>query len=363
MILSLTLLTLLALSWFMTRGRDRVNTTHRLLIVQLVLVASLLAWSQEWILLALWLFLCGNTLWRPSPLHHMAKLQIVGLLMLGLVILAPFITHDVTPFVLMGFVALGLILVGLWAWTTYHIQPNHRDMGLTIAYGSAAILAPMQSWYWLLVLPVLMLPWLWRRSLNLQAFGWIAAMGLMALGFVWPIAAGGIAVAGFAAASSSLWPCRVHDRGPDHGRIRYWCILLHVWWSHPWKARALGVGWESAKLWGDRISQAEKQNGKGSTQFFTHPHNEYVHVLFEHGLVGLCALLAFIGWLGWSAAQSDPLLLIPGIGLCAMAFTTFPWTLPYEIGQQDKQGKITYTPFGCMGMVMVTWLFVLLCRA
>jgi O-antigen ligase len=356
---SATLLVILFLAWFMPKGRDRANTMHRLLIAQLVLIASLLAWSQAWPFLALWLFLGANTLWRPNPLHHLAKLQIIGLLMLGLVVLAPFVTPDVIPVVLMGFVALGLALVGLWAFTSYHVQPNHRDMGLAVACGCAVSLGPLHAWAWLIVLPVLAAPWIARRVWTNQSCGWLLAMGLMALGLVWPMVAGLLAVGLLVLAAESLWAHRVHRTGPDHGRLHYWCLLWQVWWAHPWKARLLGLGWESAKLWGDRINQAETKRGH-VTEFFSNPHNEYLAVLFEQGIVGLAALLAFLGWLAWTASQTHPLLLIPGIGLCAMACTTFPWTFPFEIAQQDKKGIITYTPLGCMGMVVVTWLILLL---
>ena len=71
----------------------------------------------------------------------------------------------------------------------------------------------------------------------------------------------------------------------------------------------------------------------------THPHNEFVHIGFEQGVVGLTALCAYLATGLWTASQGTPqtqAVAFVGWVLCAAAFLQWPWTQFHEVAFQSK---------------------------
>lgn len=352
---------LLLVAWFARPGWDRAAQMQRYLLVPLVLTAGLMLWAHDWTLLAGWLVLSVNALRKPWPIQHLAKVQTLGLLYAGWIVLDPEVDHQFTVLALGLLVSLGLGLVGLWAWTDWPINQNHREMALVTAMACTISLGFLWSWWGGLVVPFLALPLARRRTVQAQPILWLGVVGLTVLGLFLPwlaVLLGGVVVIEL---RRRCWGWRIMRNAPDHNRLRMWCILLILWKAHGWRVWLGGLGWESWKQIADQFNQLEQQKRTEpipSHELLTHPHNEYVWMLFEHGALGLAALLAVLLNLGWHA---EPALLVPGVALCAMAATSFPWTLPYEVAHAGKQ-HITYEAFGSMGMVVVSWLIGLLLR-
>ena len=349
MILTCSVLALFIVAWFNGPGLDRSPAMHRYLSLIMVGIGAVMTIQQDWWLLALWAYCCANALRFPWPMNQIVKLSTAGVLFLLVVTFRQHLTVDLIPFVLLCLVSVALAQGVLYfAHRRWSGNTNHTDMLMVMGFASALALGVMQHWSWFAFSALFLIPFAARPG---QAYLWslasIVGLSLLYLPFV----ALGAIVGAVAYIPTFAYGWRLSARHLDHGRIRAWFVLLSIWWSAGWKARLIGLGPDSWRVFADRVSQLGKE------KFFSHPHNEYVHVAFEHGLVGLALVLAWIGSLLWHAWTIQPALLIPSLTLCAIAFTCFPWTTPYEVGVV-RNNRQEYDPFGCIGMVLVTVLLV-----
>ncbi len=350
-------------SWFAPRGRDRSPTIHRFtLAVMLAGAVPMLARHDYWPL-AIWTFICINALRRPWPAMQLTKFGI-GIALYGVyATVQPLVTPELTTYSLMAMVAAALVMVPVvrWYWEGYGLNQNHVDMLWAMGQAACLALGLMQdSLWWLLPFGILLLPNCMRLG---QHTLWYWAGIYTLLGVIYPW----VGVAIFACAVPALaYACTKLYKQPfglDHGRVRIWYILLvGVWWHSSWKDRLFGLGFNSWRVCAEQFNAlAAKKAGvqEDKNQVWGHPHNEYVHMLFEHGVVGLLLLIGWLGSLFWRAWLTEPALLIPAVTLCAVAATSYPWTLPYETPREHKQ-YIDYQPFGSMGMVVTTLLMLCL---
>ena len=361
MSLLLALIILLAVTWFTGPGLDRSPALHRYLSFVMVGIGGVMAFQQDWIVLALWLCVCVNALRFPWPMNQLLKMATAGVLYLLVLTVRQHISTDLVPYVLVGIVAVAVAQGSLYfVHRRWSGNPNHTDMLMGMAVACCLSLGMLKHWSWVLGVPLFLSPMLSRRSTQWgQLTIWTGAAGLSVGLLFYPGWFVPIILASACGLLMVSWSYRLTIHQHDSGRLRIWWVLLTFWWKSGWKARLIGLGPDSWRSYADSFSQLEQQKtGKAGTgSFMTHPHNEYVHVVFEHGAIGLMLLLAWIGSLVWHTWEVQPALLIPALTLCAIAFTCFPWTLPYEVGVQ-RNGRIEYDPFGCVGMVVVTMVFV-----
>lgn len=353
MIAASTLIVLLLLAWFANAGRDRSWTMHRYILVVMGAGAFVMLHQQDWWALALFALLCWNALRRPWPMTQLTKISTLTICY-SLYALSQPVTMEMRFLLLAGVMAVGLVAVALWHVNHPMIwQHNHTNMLLLGAVACAWALTFLQSPWWVLATAPLIWPLAKRAS---QAWGWMGLTLLAVLAQASLLLASIGLLLACIVVLYKLWPYRMRPDGPDHGRMRIWAIMLISLWGNGWKERLFGLGWGSWTSWADSFSQMiAKKGGKwvSHNEFFANPHNEYVWMTFEHGLVGLGLMLGLIGSLYWQAWQTAPPLIIPLTAVCAMALSTFPWTLPLEIAVQKKQ-YIDYVPFGCMGAVVLT---------
>lgn len=127
-----------------------------------------------------------------------------------------------------------------------------------------------------------------------------------------------------------LWLARRHLNWADSGRVHNWDVQLrHGWWRFGWKARFFGMGWRSWAVWNDRICQVRAALTGERPELLTSAHNEFVQVLFEHGILGLTAVLGFIASTLWRLSQGsaqDRILFCLDATLCSVATLNYPWT-------------------------------------
>jgi O-antigen ligase len=360
------LLLLLVAAWFMPQGRDRSAVIHRYCIAVMLAGAVLMVSQQDYWPLALWSLVCINALRRPWPARHLTKLGSAVALYAVYAVSRPHVTPELVPYALMSVVTCGLLGVALWTWE-FKTQPNwnHSDMLLVMACACALALMRLHSPLWILaLLPLGLMPG------KGQALAWqlVSVLAVVALAFESPFVGLGLGVAVIGGAGFAAHRMKLHHKafGPDHGRVRIWYILLKGgWWKGTWKEKLFGLGWDSWHGWADSFNRLAAQKSgqpEDKVSVWTHPHNEYIHMLFEHGILGLVLLLGWIGSLFVHAWQATPALIIPGVTLCAIAATCFPWSLPTEHPIEHKQ-YIDYRPWGNMGMVILSLLMLCLMRA
>ena len=355
---SIGLLLLLTVTWFNGPGLDRSPAIHRYLNLIMAGIGLVMAYYEDWFVLALWAYVCINAMRFPWPANQLTKVSSAGVLYLLVKIMPQAVTVEM---VLMAIVVISLAQCCLYfANRRWSGNPNHTDMLMVMGMACAVALSLIQEQgLWSLAMIPLAAPFVTRFG---QAAFWVAGLAIALLFVSMPMIGSLLGLASCVAVSLIAWPSRQLQNGPDHGRIRIWSILLTLWWKTGWKSILFGLGPDSWRSWADSFSRLEQQKtGKpGSGQLFTHPHNEYVHVLFEHGLMGLGLLLGLIGSLLAHAWTVQPALIIPGLTLCAIAFTCFPWTLPYEVGVY-RNNRLEYDPFGCIGMVLVSAIIMAIC--
>lgn len=351
------LLLFLAVLWT-GPGLDRSFVIHSLFLATVGIGAALMVYQADWYALAGWTVLSVNMLRRPYPMQHQARLALVG----GLYAVYAFVPPVQTDWLLMGLVG---VLVGFSL--AYDVllfkHESFRDMLVTMGVACTVALLLKGYWLWAVALGPLVFAVLVFRARSavchsriLQAHIWLAGIAVLALLFWSPW------VAVVPVLSAGAWYIAQPMPLGASIRWRWWHILLVTQWRSGWSARLFGMGHDAWMSWADSLAGAIKQKtGKDQEQVLLNPHNEYVSILFEHGLVGLAVFAAWAGSLLWHAYQHDPVLLIPGLTLAAIALTLFPWTFPREIRLQGRT-FVQYEPFGHMSTVILSLLIAILLK-
>lgn len=351
--IEIPLLILLAVVLFAGPGLDRSFVIHGLFVATVFAGSTLMLYQQDWIVLAGWTLLCTNMLRRPYPMQHQARLSMFA----GLYAVYAFVPPIHTDWMLMGMTALLVVFSLSWSSILFaHL--NFRDMLCTVGVACTVALALKGHVLWLVALIPLLFPLFAFRKITrvLQAHLWIAGIACLALMFWSPWVALVpviLAVAwGFMGPASSAWSIR----------WQAWRTFILVQWRYGWTERLFGMGHDAWAQWADALAGLEKQKtGKRHIDAMTNPHNEYVSILFEHGLIGLFVFLAWACSLLYHAWRSDPPLLLPGLTIAAMGLTLFPWTFPREMPVQGKTW-VQYEPFGHMSTLILSLLIAILLR-
>jgi hypothetical protein len=365
--IAMSLFSVLLLSCFAPIGLDVSPTLHRRTVASMGLGAVLMAVNQDWWLLAFWVVLCVNALRLPWPAMRMSRIEpavmFYGVYMVG----TQAMTMESTYWLLNGLVLLGMIGAGLKFFGDHSCaqnQSNHAEALMVVSVAACAGLAWWLSPWWLLfALPGLtVIKFEIKHGVPVgQAFLWLFHLGLLALLFTWPWVGLGVSLVYVAGLCRVAYYLRCHRTSVDGGRVRMWWTLLYAGlWMRPngWREFFLGHGWQSWAAWADQFAQVEERHGVPNTEFFLHPHSEYVHVLFEHGVVGLVCFLCWMGSLAWQALEVGPLgqaVLFPAVAIASVALTSFPWTPPASVALATSQ-----TVFGNMGLVIVTLVIAIL---
>lgn len=355
------LLMVLFLACFARQGRDRSAAIHRYVLAIMLAGAAVMVNQRDWWPLALWSLVCINALRKPWPGRQITKLA-VGVGLYGMMVALP----PVEPFwILTGIATAAFIQAARW-WIMEKAEHwNHQDMLYAMGIASIYSLSLLHDWRWLFAQAPLLVMLFVKQKGHVRAAGqgvlWAGA-AVVSLVFVsgfWPLSLSVLLLGGIVLGAQVPGLSQTVT-GPDHGRVHQWYVLLKGWWLTSWNERLFGLGWDSWRAWADSLSQLRcKKLGIApqNEHTFSHPHNEYIHVLFEHGIVGLLLLLGWIGALLWHAWLTNPPLLIPALTLCAIAGTSYPWTLPYETTREHKQ-YIEFSAFGSMGMVVTSVLLL-----
>lgn len=352
MIEGLLLLVLVAVI-FTGPGLDRSFVIHGLFVGTVGMGAVLMIYQQDWLALAGWAVLSANMLRRPYPMQHQARLATIAALYAVYAFTPPI--H--TDWLLMGIASIVVIFALSWDFILFKHE-SFRDMLCTLGIACVVALILKGYWLWAVALGPLLFPLFAFRKLTtpLQAHVWVAGIVIMAIHAWTPWV--GIFIALVAGAYFGLKPIPL---GASL-RWRAWRTLLRLQWSYGWTARLFGMGHDAWLQWADAVAGLVKQKtGKAEAESLTNPHNEYVSILFEHGMVGLAVFAAWACSLLWNAFQHDPALLIPGLTLAAIALTLFPWSFPREIQVQGKT-FVTYEPFGHMSTIILALLIAILLK-
>ncbi len=358
--MALSLFSVLLLSCFAPIGLDATPTLHRRAMASMGLGAVLMAVNADWWLLAFWVVLCVNALRMPWPAMRMSRIEpavmFYGVYMVG--------SRTITEFGI-GSLLVGLAMLG-WIGATLKLsgdgscaqkQSNHAEALMVVSIAACVALAWISTpWALVGILPALtVIKFEFKHGVPVgQAFLWLFHLGLLALTFTWPWVALGVTLLYIVALCAMAYRLRCLRTSVDGGRVRIWWILLYAGlWMTPngWRELLFGHGWQSWAQMADQFAQVEERHGVPNVGFFLHPHNEYVHVLFEHGVIGLTLLLGWMGSLVWHALQAGPLgqaVLFPAVAIASVAMTSFPWTPPDQ------------TAFGNMGLVIVTLVIAIL---
>lgn len=349
----LLLVTFLTAILFAGPGLDRSFVIHSLLRGTVAVGAVLMCVHQDWLALAGWAVLCVNILRRPYPMQHQARLATFA----GLYAVYAAVPPIQTDWLLMGIV--GLLVVFSLSWHSLLFKhESFRDMLVTIGIACTVALLLKGYLLWAVALGPLLFPLFTFRKMTttLQAHVWVAGIVGMVLTEWWPW------VGWLAALAGGIWfGLKPIPLGASL-RWRCWRTLLLVQWRNGWSSRLFGMGHDAWIQWADALSGLVLQKtGKPDKETLTNPHNEYVSILFEHGLVGLAVFAAWACSLLWNAYQHDPALLIPGLTLAAIALTLFPWTFPREIAVQGRT-YVQYQPFGHMSTLILSLLIAILLK-
>lgn len=344
------LLVLIGLGCLAPSGLDSSYTLHRRTVLTVLIGAVLMTIGHDWWLLVGWAVVVYNALSRPFPAMHLTRLDTIIAFYAVYLVARPFVTPEVIPVVLGGLTVLAPVayLIGVYWFDDPHClgqgQQNHADAVSVLSIAAACGLAWSVSAWWLLAMvpSLAVLYWAAQRDGRIgQAVPWLGFVALTGFMLYSPWLGLGLALIGLLYGWREARRLRMTNRGVDGGRVRmWWILLLGGWWQGGRKVRLLGHGWNSWAAWADSFSMLEwKKSGKPlkdyakDGMFWSHPHSEYVHVLFEHGAVGLGCLLGWMGLLAYSAWQAGPMqqaVLFPAVAMAAIALTHFPWTFPTE---------------------------------
>lgn len=347
------LLAMLAIVLFTGPGLDRSLVIHSLFVATVGVGAVLMVIQQDWLVLAGWTFLNVNVLRRPYPMQHQARIATL----VGLYAVYAFIPPVHTDWLLMGVVGLLVVFACSWGFAVFKHE-NFRDMLVTLGVACTVALVLKGYLLWAVALGPLVFALFAFRDLSapLQAHLWLVGIAWLTLLVSFPV------LAPVPILLAIVW---YRTKRPPAGAVlrwRWWQILLLTQWRSGWSARLFGMGHDAWMSWANSLAGAMQQKtGKPTEQALLNPHNEYISILFEHGLVGLVLFLAWAGSLLYHAGVSDPPLLIPGLTLAAMALTLFPWTFPREIPVGGKTW-VHYEPFGHMSTVILSLLIAIILK-
>lgn len=116
----------------------------------------------------------------------------------------------------------------------------------------------------------------------------------------------------------------------DCGRVHTWMVhLMGSWWQMGWRVRLFGHGWDSWLFFAIKIHRVRQAMGLAAGELLSNAHNEFVQVLFEHGMLGLLCVLGFIAETLYRLSLGGPVELIYavlGVTLCSIASINHPWT-------------------------------------
>lgn len=263
-----------------------------------------------------------------------------------------------------GAILTGYSLVNVWReWRERdHIKlyagqenvNNTQSISVVCTSATIGLAVGFSPWWWLAV-PVVGFPILWQtvadwrheRSVTMGPV-LMAGVAFMALPLVigWytlilvPLVLAGLVAAVVQALRFEKWW--------DSGRIRCWFTALHIgWWEAGWTVRLVGRGWQSWIGFQDFLVQVATKTNRHkivNTKFMmSTAHNEFVQILFEHGLIGLLLVVGYCATALWSLGTGGPeavAVYFAAVGMIGVACTLHPWTWTHgTLSECDEHGE------------------------
>lgn len=327
---------------------------------------GILTIENPWLQALLGLLLI-NWLRQPQPGMHLSRVMPLAMLTLAGSLLLDYLGASLVFPSLLAIALVGVYLTGrlLWEWyanvpLTFAGQENSNNLQaislISLCASCGLILA--YSWWYAILVPFSLYPLL----LVQYQFGVLTGtsktvtlgIGLIPLVIVFalPLWIGWWgAAAVLPAVTAMVWGCGQalrHEVWWDSGRVRAWLIMLTAgWWMPGWRTRLLGQGWQSWLPFHEYVLKAatsmKQQKVVRTDVLLSTAHNEFIQMLFEHGLIGLTLLIGYcfsILWqLGHGSGEAQAVYLV-GSGLIAVALVLHPWTWYHHTATQaDKDGK------------------------
>jgi O-antigen ligase len=193
---------------------------------------------------------------------------------------------------------LGLIIIATRLEIIHTETGGNRDAALTVALVGCVCLAGIESRAW-----IALIGWVGCIVLILLSASRTAAVALLSVVVLHPLYRGmghrllailGIAACGLALFYSPIIQQRMFHSGSGSirdllagndvdtsGRFEAWPVI----WEEAWKRPLLGAGVGTASPFVQRIWPG-----------VSHPHNDYVRIGFEQGLIGLTIFVSVVGW-------------------------------------------------------------------
>lgn len=361
------LLSTILLDWHQ-KGVSRGMYRSYVLVAGVGLLA--LVAIPNWWLRGLGLIMLLN--WASDPMMgaHLARVMPFVIFLTAGALVLPMLTVEAVPYLLGSMVLAGVALSihavqyaverrklkGRVAAMHTGQENVNNTQSVSVVCTSAAIgLAVGYSPWWWLAVPLVALPiwftaWLdWRRERTVTMGPVLmAGVGLMSLPLVlgwWSLTFVPVVLTGLA---WSLLQAIRHEKWWDSGRVRCWyTTLLTGWWIAGWKVRLLGRGWQSWVGFQDFLVDMAKRTNRQhivNTKFMmSTAHNEFVHLTFEHGLIGLLLLLGYCATALWSLGTGGPeavAVYFVAVGMIGVACTLHPWTWTHgTLSECDEHGK------------------------
>lgn len=375
--LALFCLLLLLVSWA-PRGREGHEFVTRQ-ILGMTIGCLWLAWNfpNPWLGLLLSISALG-VWWAPQPIDTHRLILLPGLPWVLVYWLGAIYAQESWIVPVLGIcVAIGAIQ-GLWMLYSvfiggryykhpfgfFEVYENHHS-GLTAGQTNSSMMDQVAgvttaaaiglvwccSWWWLAGAVLCAIPILVNQIHKLSCQDYNPTQGVLSIGAIclallmllhsfWWFT--GIGVAGVVL-SWHQW----HRTVMWSYRDQIWRYVLKYWWVIPWPGKLIGCGT------GSWIPLYQRSGPTRHIALATHPHNEYLHILFEHGAIGLLAILGYVGTALWQSSHGTPELqavAITGLTLCTVAAVSFPWTLFHEVAfiqdQQAGQQGVTVNGHG-----------------
>lgn len=117
--------------------------------------------------------------------------------------------------------------------------------------------------------------------------------------------------------------------------------LIIEWWKRyallsPWQQ----IGGAGIHAW-SRTTLADARPGTTKQALSIHPHNEWLSVLYEYGVLGAVCLVGTVAALLWNVRE-DWALFNYGLMLCVVACLQAPWTfyLEFRVEQVYPNGQV-----------------------
>ena len=148
-------------------------------------------------------------------------------------------------------------------------------------------------------------------------------------------------------------------------RVQSWALVIRKdWLPQRLNVIMLGKGFSTWKMCPHTLTVLRRTEQGVIRGRMSMPHNEFVGVLVEYGIIGEVFLIAMLSWWGfnlWYGGVYGGMLLIVGNTMIGVAMVNFPWSViqhTEDDNLKDGGKKLVYT--GCPSLVMLSLMLAIL---